>query len=240
LETLLNSAQDATVLKEKIKQISDSWNSIGEIPRDKDDEIFQRFESLNENLKKVINQRSREKFRCLIAGQGAREKLVASLVEAFIAAAGSEALENVKNEWNSLGQGGTELGWIESLFNKACEAFAGGDKAFFEGIAAKQPGALKSKKTLCAEMEQLAGCAADTAEDAEPLSNESLADELRMAFQNNFGSIVKETAPRNNNSKVKDIRSKWLTAGIARAAETDALTTRFLHADDIFFRKNER
>ncbi len=239
LEALLNSPQDAAALKEKVKQINDSWIHIGEIPRDKEDEMFRRFESLNENFKKTINQQRREKFRGLITGLGTREKLVASLVESFAAGTG-EALDNVKTEWNSLGQGGTELNWIENLFNKTGEAFAAGNKAFFDELAAKQPAAFKSKKALCAEMEKLAGCAAAATEDAEPLSNESLADELRMAFQNNFGSMVKETAPRDNNSKVKDIRSKWFTAGIAHVAEIDELTTRFLHADDIFSSKNER
>ncbi|MFA6103580.1 MAG: DUF349 domain-containing protein [Victivallaceae bacterium] len=237
LEALLNSPPDITVLKDKVKQINDSWSRIGEVPRDKEDEIYRRFDSLSENLKKVINQSRREKFRCLITGQGAREKLLASLIESFSAGC-SEFPDNVKNEWNSLGQGGAEFNWIENLFNKTCDAFAAGDKAFFDALAAKQPSAFKSKKMLCAELEQIAGCAA-AAEEAEPLSNESLADELRMAFQNNFGSVVKEARPQDNNSRVKDIRSKWFSAGIAHTAEIDVLTARFLHADEIFSGKNE-
>lgn len=238
LEALLNSPPDVAVLKEKAKQINDNWSHIGEIPRDKEGEMLHRFESLNENLRKLINHSRREKFRSLITGQGAREKLLASLIESF-AAGRIELLDDVKNEWNSLGQGSAEFSRIETLFNKTCEAFVAGDKAFFDDLAAKQPAAFKSKKMLCAELEQLAGCAAEAAEDAEPFSNESLADELRMAFQNNFGSVVKEKTQLDNNSKIKDIRSKWFTAGIAHAAEIDALAARFLHADDIFFRKNE-
>ena len=238
LEALLNAPADAAVIKEKMKQINDSWSRIGEIPRDKEDEIFGRFESLSENLRKAASQRHREKFRYLITWQGAREKLVASLVEAFQSGR-NDVLDNAKNEWSSLGQGETELSWIEKLFNNASEAFTAGNKAFFDDLAAKQPAAFKSKKALCVEMEQIAGCAAGQAEDPEPLSNESLADELRMAFQNNFGSIVKDAAPRDNKSKVKDIRSKWFTAGVAPVAEIDNLTARFLHADDIFSKKNE-
>ncbi len=238
LEILVNTPPDDGVIKEKMKQISDSWNCIGEIPRDRADEIFGRFESLSGKLRKAVSQRQREKFKCLIAGQGAREKLAAALVEAFPAGC-AEALDNIKNEWNSLGQCESELGWIEKLFNSACEAFTAGSKAFFDDLAAKQPAAFKSKKALCVELEQIAGCAAGQAEDAEPLSNESLADELRMAFQSNFGSVIKDAAPRDNKSRVKDIRSKWFTAGVAHVAEIDALTARFLHAEDIFSRKNE-
>ena len=237
LEAMLNAPFDAAVVKEKMKQINDNWNRAGEIPRDKEDEMFRRFESLNESLRKVISQRQREKFRVLITGQGEREKLVASLVEAFPAGC-AEAPDNVKNEWSSLGQCESELGWIEKLFIKTCDAFTAGDKAFFDDLAAKQPAAFKSKKALCSEIEKLAGCAVGAVDDA-PLSNESLADELRMAFQNNFGSVVKSAAPMDNKSKIKDIRSKWFTAGVAPVAEIDALTARFLHADDIFSGKNE-
>ena len=66
LEALLNFPPDIAVLKDKVKQINDSWSRIGEVPRDKEDEIYRRFDSLSENLKKVINQSRREKFRCLM------------------------------------------------------------------------------------------------------------------------------------------------------------------------------
>ncbi len=240
LETLLNSTDDAATLREKQKQINDSWRGIGEIPRNQEDDMCRRFETLNISLKKVIARERNTKNRNLIAGAGAREKLIASLIDVF-AANNTSLPDSVKAEWDLLGQIQPELSNLESLFNKACEAFAAGDKAFFDDLAAKQPAVLKSRKQLCAEMEQIAGCApAAAAEENAPLSNEALADELRAAFLNNFTSVTvtREAEPLDLNAKIKKIRSKWLTAGIAPNTEVEPLTVRFINADDAASLKN--
>ena len=90
-------------------------------------------------------------------------------------------------------------------------------------------------------MEQIAGCApAAAAEENAPLSNEALADELRAAFLNNFTSVTvtREAEPLDLNAKIKKIRSKWLTAGIAPNTEVEPLTVRFINADDAASLKN--
>lgn len=240
LEMLLNSTDDAATLREKQKQINDGWRSIGEIPRNQEDEMCRRFESLNISLKKVIARERNIKNRNLIVGAGAREKLIASLLDAF-AAGNTGILDTVKAEWDSLGQIQPELSNMESLFNKTCDAFTVGNNAFFDDLAAKQPAALKTRKQLCTEMEQIAGCASTAAaEENSPLSNEALADELRAAFLNNFTSVTvpRDAEPLDLNAKIKKIRSKWLAAGIAPSLEIEPLTARFINADDAASLKN--
>lgn len=238
LEGLLSAPPDAAVLKEKQRQINDSWRNIGEIPRNKEDEMCRRIEALNISLRKVIAQERRTKARDLITGMGAREKLIASLIEAF-ASGDTGIMDNVKAEWNSLGQAQAELSNMDSLFNKTCDAFAAGNKAFIDDLAARQPAVLKTRKQLCADLEQIAGCSSTAAAEDAPLSNEALAEELRAAFLNNFTSVTRETEPLDPNAKIKKIRSKWFASGIAPLQDIESLTARFLHADELAAGKYE-
>ncbi|HBC87971.1 MAG TPA: hypothetical protein DCZ94_13555 [Lentisphaeria bacterium] len=190
-----------------MKELQDEWKKIGAVPREKSNEIWERFHSTCEKIYKGCKEFFDEQDRK--RAENLARKI--SFCEQAESVQNSEEWENTADKLKSLQMGWSETGQVTrgkemdtyQRFRKACNIFFERRKAHYDEIHRIQSENKKAKIALCEQAEALLG----------------LAD------------------PAQSISTAMGLRDKWRKAAYASRKDEKILWERFNSALGKFFEK---
>jgi hypothetical protein len=212
-EEICNS-DDWEETDKKMKELMQRWKEIGWIPKDKNEELWSRFQyAMNrfyERRREYLKRLKEEKEEEMERNRKAKTDLCIE-AEAIQYSDDwkdtAETIKELREQWKEIGYAGKE--WEEDLwyrFNKACNTFFERRRDYFDKLNREREENMREKEELCSEVESL-----------EP-SKESI-------------------------ERVKEIQARWKEIGPVPKEHNDELWNRFRDACDKFFeevRKNRR
>lgn len=248
IENLLNSAElktDCERIAGIVNNLKEESKSIWPLPRDREKEMDDKFNS----LLRLFEDKYRESQREI---QSTFEKNISAkeVVLAEIAAFGSnasaldgniaESVSGFECKWNSITPVPKDkIDELDARFREAVKALQNKDAAFFTSSTLKQQENLKVKKELCIKLEQLAGSPVTDGLEPEKGVSNALIDELRLAIESNFG--MSDKLKKENIAETMDrfnkIQRKWEKTGPVPPDDREKLEMRFKNASESFRKK---
>ena len=213
VEALLLETSDRKAF-DKLQEYREEWKSIGQVPLDKKDELWERFKAAVDK----INERRRQHYEELHQQQDSNYAAKQALVEQTDALLEtmpttikawqeiSDKLNEIFQMWRSIGSAAKEQNdEIWSRFKPKLDAFFAAKKEFFNNIKETSINNLNLKIDLCAQAE-----------------------------------AVKDSEDWNETTRIlKDLQQKWKEIGAVPKNQSEKLWKRFRAACDDFFNRKE-
>lgn len=210
----LENEPNINIAYKKLRQFHTDWREIGQIPNEKNDEIWERFRAATEK----INVRKREQIKELRKEQLENLELKAKLCEKVEKISSikydtlkqwqnkSNEIDDIQKEWRKIGRvPQTNNDSIWKQFNDAISLFFKNKKEFFEGLKGDYDENYKLKEKLCEKAENLQ----DSTE-----------------WRNTTESIIK-------------LQKDWKNIGPTSKSLSDPIWNRFRKACDTFFNRKK-
>jgi len=163
LEALLDSPETAYhELTQRFSAAATEWGGIGEVPRQEERAVENRYEAAGKRFAKRRQQESRAAEQALLEGVRQRavlcERVEAAVLENTLAEAERIALLNaVRRDWEALAPlEAPRTAGLQDRFDRADRALSG-DEAIRAVLLDALPGNLVRRQELCLEMEIAAG-----------------------------------------------------------------------------------
>ena len=188
---------------EKVKSLHETWKTIGQVAKEKSDEIWNEFKTATDafyNIRRKYYE-SQDSIRALNAER--KHKLIEDLskFENFTSEdieewkSVTESIRNIQIEWTKIGQAPSEINnHLWKRFREASLAFYNNKTAFFKKIDAERDENLKRKLEICEAAEAL----------SESTDWKTAGEELKK-LQNEWKEIGK-TNPKDSNKVWKRFR----------------------------------
>jgi hypothetical protein len=248
LEVLSTSEEmrtDCEKVAETVRNLISEWKNIWPLPRDREKDMEDKFDSLLRLSEDKYYESRREMQSTLEKNICAREKILLEIAD-FASMENAEngnmeeAVAGFEGKWNSVGPAPKEkTAELDARFHEAFNALKNKDMAFFSSATLKHKENLKVKKELCVKLEQLAGSpVTDGIEPEKGVSND-LINELRLAIESNFG--MSDKLKKENIGETMDrfdkIQMKWEKTGPVPSEERNKIEIRFKNASEAFRKK---
>ena len=125
---------------------------------------------------------------------------------------------------------------LNQRFKELCNAFFEGRKQHFADLESERLENQRQKESLCLRLENLVGAAAP----ARPVNQAlNLAEQLKMAMENNFMLAGRRDEKATVQAEVKRLQEEWKKIGPADRKYEQALQDRFQKALAGFNRPNQ-
>ena len=247
IEELLSDLSDDVNFRDlnnKVTAIKKSWDETGPVPKENDNEIWDRFNA----PMKTFNHKRRAFFVKSDAERGEnlkKKELLIEELEKVIAAQenwkeAADAIKQIQAQWKAVGPAPKECDQeIWTTFRGLCDDFFAKRQEFFSDMDSKRESNLKRKVQISVEIEKIVGMESDVEDDGEAVDIKSLADELKFSIETNF-SIDETTKTRASSfERIKELQAEWKTIGPVPKSDDKALFSRYRAACDKFFEKKE-
>ncbi len=224
-DELVNHKTPLSEIRQKCREISDKWQTVGELPHDENHNLEEIFWKLHDTLKSAFLTEQKRQYSQLLSELESREDIIARAV------IDGTNLEQLQSEWQQIGETAEDIKYLDPLLKQIVQTAESDDKTCLTRLTEQMTKNLKARKKLCREIEELAGI---EGENVEPEAVMSLADELAMAISNNFATPSgKSSPPVDKNSKLKSIQKQWISSAPVPAEELSALSSRFSRAWEV-------
>jgi len=242
----LSDESDWTALSQSFKQAQKDFNNLPGAGSEKDKELRAQlrevcgkfFDARSEHFDKLSdedkeNLEKKEEF-CL------KVELFAESTEWSETA---EELKKYQAEFKELPSVNEKYDAIMfKRFNEICNKFFERRREHFEELDETRQENLKKKIELCERMEEIAGVEyerSDSDSEAENVSVEDMAAQLKNAFANNFGGYeekAKKTMSfREAGQEVRELQAAWKEIGAVPKAKSQQVWERFRKSCDVFY-----
>lgn len=244
VEQLLAGITPATILKElsaRLVELQQQWKEIGPVPEEQREPLWQRFNSRCDEFFKERHRHFEEAEKARRLNLEKKEELLHRAEEQ--AAQGNnrqtaEALQAIQKEWQQLGQAPKESEReLNQRFKELCHAFFEGRKQHFADLESERLENQRQKESLCLRLESLVGAAAPAARPVDQALN--LAEQLKMAMENNFMLAGRREEKGALQGEVKRLQEEWKKIGPVDRKQEQALKDRFQKALDRFNQLNQ-
>ena len=233
-------------INNKVVAIKKSWDSIGPVPKDKDKEIWERF---NAQLKPFYAKRKAffaksdaERTENMAKKVALIEHLEKVIAEHENWKDSTNEIKQIQAEWKKIGQAPKEYDQdLWTRYKEICDNFFAKRQEFYSDMDSKRQSNLKRKLQICVEIEKIVGSEPEIEEanEIDKSNIKSLADELKFSIETNFNL---EGTTKNRSSsfeRIKELQSEWKKIGPVPKDDDKALFTRYRTACDKFFDKSE-
>jgi len=203
-ESLSNST-DWKNTGEKFKQLQSEWKKIGQVPKEKTDQVWNRFNNAKQkffdNRKKHFDKIDQERKSNLL-----KKENICSRAESLSNSTDwkntGQKFKQLQSEWRNIGQVPKEKSdQVWNRFNNAKQRFFDNRKTHFEALERERLGNQSRKESVCSRAESLS-----------------------------YSSDWKETG-----AKFKQLQSEWKSIGPVPKDSADRLWKRFNSAKQTFF-----
>jgi len=195
-----------------IEESAEEWKKLGMVPKDKVDEIWNRYSAI---LDKFATKRAEvdPEFKKNAEEAKSKKEAMITTVSELLETAGSnqsaDAVKNLQSEWNALPRCGSAEQELYKKFRNICDEFFTRRRDQLDIQEQARENNLQNKIRLCEEAERLL---------------EGLTDDNRREAMN----------------EVKQLRRHWREIGAVPRKESDKIWNRFNSAcDAIFGKKSE-
>jgi len=236
VEKILAEITPETILKEvgvRLVELQAQWKEIGPVPQEQSEALWQRFNTpCHEFFKdrhRQFEEAEKERRQNLVK----KEELLRRAEEQ--AAQGNnrqtaEALQAIQKEWQQVGHAPKEIEReLNHRFRELCNSFFEGRKQYFTNLEGERLENQRRKESLCLRLENLLGTA--TTPVAPPVDQSlNLAEQLKMAMENNFMLAGRRDDKATVMAEVKRLQDEWKKIGPADRKYEPALQVRFHQA----------
>lgn len=241
LESLLATTPAEVNHQELAEQITDlhqQWQAIGPVPRDKNEEINQRFhgqcDAYSQNRQQQIALDKKERQQNLAT----KEELLAQAEQ--LGCQGSDAkttaqLRKIQKKWQESGPTSRDRE-LDDRFQNLCDAFLGGRSDYFTDLKREQLANLKKKEVLCLRLENILGITPKSGNDTGPKAL-TLAEQLKQAMEDNFMLAGRRHEKKSVEEEIRRIETEWDQIGTPPYKQAAGLTARFRKSLDGYYRQ---
>ncbi len=224
----------------RIMEIQKEWKTIGPVPEDQADALWQRFrapcDAFFERYKSHMNGLREEQKE----NRGKKEALTRqaeALADSTDWKGAGDQLKNLQKEWQEIGSAGQknerEL-W--GRFRGACDAFFTRRNRHFNQMDRQRQENLAKKEDICLRLEVLVRLMVPEKE-AEPEGG-AAAEQLSIGLEYKDSVLVpgdRKTSFENAFRKVRNLQEEWKETGPGPSKEEKVLWERYKKAGDLFF-----
>jgi len=233
-----------TILKEvsaRLVELQQQWKEIGPVPEEQREPLWLRFNTPCDEFFADRHRHFEEAEKGRRLNLAKKEELLQRAEEQ--AAQGNnrqtaEALQAIQKEWQQVGQAPKEIEReLNQRFKELCHAFFEGRRQHFADLENERLENQRKKESLCLRLENLVGAATPAAQPANQALN--LAEQLKMAMENNFMLAGRRDEKASVQSEVKRLQEEWKKIGPADRKYEAALQVRFHQAFNSFSEPNK-
>jgi len=237
----LDELADDRARYEAILDAQAQWKEIGQVPREQEDALWERFRKPIDAYFEAHRERTAGECALRDAGAKAKEALCVE-AEALKDSTDRRAAAQFKDlqaRWKDSPPAPRSLDQaLWKRFRAACDAYFERLKAEVAARDGDPEENLRHKEDLCFAVEILSG---RPAPDAEAKMARDAWVEAQLASGRGAPSAPESASEwMRASGKVKALQQEWRTIGAAPKAENDALWTRFRKACDEFFEEQRR
>ncbi|NQZ56122.1 MAG: DUF349 domain-containing protein, partial [Lentisphaeraceae bacterium] len=240
----LNEDSDWTALSQFFRQSQKDWRLLPGAGTDRDQELWKEFRALCDSFFEA-----RDAFYDKLSAEDkvkvdAKEEYclkVELLVESSEWRETADELKKLQAEFKELPSVNEKYDrLLYKRFNGVCQSFFDRRRDHFDEQDGTRQENLKSKKSLCARLEELAGVEYQGDDEVEEISMDDLASQLQSAFENNFGGeAAKPLSFKDAGQEVRELQAAWKTIGPVPKAQSQTVWERFRKAADTFYDKRQ-
>jgi len=243
---ILTGITPETSLKEvgtKLVELQQQWKEIGPVPQERSEEIWQRFHGPIDEFFKARHQQFEEAEKERHLNLEKKEELLRKAEE--LAGQGNTketaaALQELQKEWQEAGPAPREIDReINHQFKELCDSFFAGRRQYFANLNEERLENQRQKETLCLRLENLIGAAPASGAKGKNQAL-SLAEQLKMAMEDNFMLAGRRDDKAQIQGEVKRIQEEWKKIGPAERKYEQALRDRFRKALDSFYDRQKK
>ncbi|NTV14372.1 MAG: DUF349 domain-containing protein [Desulfobulbaceae bacterium] len=244
VEKILAEITPETILKEvgaRLVELQQQWKEIGPAPQEHSEPLWQRFNTPCHEFFKDRHRQFEEAEKERRQNLAKKEELLHRAEEQ--AAQGNnrqtaEALQAIQKEWQQVGPAPKEIEReLNHRFRELCHSFFEGRKQYFTNLEGERLENQRRKESLCLRLENLIGAATPTAPPVNQGLN--LAEQLKMAMENNFIMAGRRDEKATVLAEVKRLQEEWKKIGPADRKYEPALQIRFHQAFNSFQEQNK-
>ncbi len=224
---------------ERLKELQARWKEIGPAPQQDERALWKEFQKICDDFFEVRREHFEEQIQDRDKKVEQKQQLIQRAREALEMEdkwEAAELLKSLQQEWKEIGaipfREDAEL-WQE--FRGICNTFFEARNQAFQQVREDRDANLRRKEELLERLERLAG--KSSTEESQAKSSLSLADQLKLAFEENF--IMAAEDPRDQRQtafeEVKKIQAEWRDIGPVPRKVEQALWQRYREALDYFF-----
>ena len=236
VEALLSGNEDGDISQEtveKVTELQQEWKTIGPVPRNDSDAVWERFTSQCDLLFATRKNRLQE-------NQTLKEKLLQKAGEVIQQPDEEEiatGLQELQEQWKKIGpapQEHEQLLWDE--FQGLCNVFSQRKAGRSEENKSLLDKNLKKKEELCLQLERLTGNDSELGTTGKEGALD-LIEQFKIAREANFLLAGKTDSPQQKKEEVLRIQQEWRTLGPTSLVHEQRLWKRYRRAIDLFFAK---
>ncbi len=238
LTSVVGPATNFIQVAKKVVALQQRWKEIGPVPKEQQEEIWQRFKGSCDAFFAAKTRHDEEIDRLRPENQAQKEALlnrVKGLSAAVISRETVREIMAAQEEWQRLGLAGKETErQLQQEFKAVCDTFFKERREAMQEVDQLQRDNLKKKEALCLRLEILAGINPQP-QDKGPAGRQTgltLAEQLKVAFETNF--VLSTSAPQDKKRRAKDetesIKQEWQKIGPVPREHEHALRKRYNEA----------
>lgn len=244
VEQTLAAITPETTLKEvsaRLVELQQQWKEIGPIPDEQREPLWARFNTPCDEFFADRHRHFEEAEKGRRLNLAKKEELLRLAEEQ--AAQGNnrqtaEAIQGIQKEWQQVGQAPKEIEReLNQRFKELCHAFFEGRRQHFADLESERLENQRKKESLCLRLENLVGAATPAAQPLNQTIN--LAEQLKMAMENNFMLAGRRDEKATVQAEVKRLQEEWKKIGPADRKYEAALQVRFHQAFNSFSGQNK-
>jgi len=246
VESIISELSDDTDMKAvaaRLAELQQQWKETGPVPRDQQEEIWQRFNEPCDRFFKSRHQQYEEAEKIRLQNQEQKEKLLRQAEDLAIGGTDKKIaaqLQKLQQEWQKMGQAPKEADReLNQQFREVCDAFFEGRRQYFADLDHQRLQSQKAKEALCLRLENLIGTASESVVNGKNKAL-SLAEQLKMAMEDNFILAGIRGEKKSVNDEIRRLQQEWKKIGPIPGKHEQALEKRFKKGLDIHYRKQNQ
>ncbi|MBU0482735.1 MAG: DUF349 domain-containing protein [Proteobacteria bacterium] len=242
-EEIIAGLTEDSVRKEISSQLTalqEQWKQIGPVPNDVKDSIWQRFHAPCDEFFKAQREHFKEIEEKRMQIQAVKEEYLLQAEELGgrgIDKETTELMKELQKKWFEAGHASREVETdLNQRFKSVCDSFFAGRRQHFNDLEQERLANLKSRETLCLRLENLIGTASESVTKGKAKAL-SLAEQLKLAMEENFVMAGRRNDKKAVDDEVKKIQQDWAKIGPVPREHDKSIRQRFKKALDIYYAK---
>ncbi|MCL7488379.1 MAG: DUF349 domain-containing protein [Desulfobulbaceae bacterium] len=232
------AADDQQEIAARLAELQQQWKETGPVPPDRSEAVWQRFRAPCDQFFAARQEQYVKEEEQRRLNQGRKEEILAGAED--LAGRGkdretSAQLQELQKEWFETGPAPRGINKeLDGRFKALCDAFFEGRRQYFIDLKTEQLENQKKKESLCLRLENILNLSYKTG-DREQGKALSLAEELKLAMEDNFMLAGRRDEKKDIDEEVKRIEQEWKTVGPVPPKQIRPLTGRYKKALDAYY-----
>lgn len=245
VESLVSGAhneEDQQDITGQITELQQQWKEIGPVPHKQGKDVWQRFQEPIDRYFKTRREQHEKEEKERRLNQDTKQELLARAEELASQGKNEETslqLQRIQKEWLDIGPAPRESDKeLNDRFQSLCDAYFADRRQYFIDLQKEQLENQKKKESLCLRLENILGVSSAN-KSKEQNKALSLAEELKLAMEDNFMLAGRRSGQKDIRDEVKRIREDWEKTGPVPPGQIKLLEQRYRTALDTYYNNQQ-